>query len=344
MAPIPPRPLRSLLAVLLLAGGAGCVPMAGSDPGPSSDTGAAPPHPFAATTLPNGFSFPPHDTVRVMTWNLENFVDLHDNPYNNSETESVVDRQEMEARQDALARVLREVRPDVVVFQETEGVPLVEELVRRRLADLGYHFFAAADRGNWHQNVLVMSRLPLGVVRSFGPVVTPIPGTLLESGETEAQNQVNHRMIVVDVLARPDRWFTLAGVHLKAGRTPRDEGHRRGQLEVLRAELARTVHLHPGAALVVTGDLNMVPIEAEIQLLTAAGGSLGFTDVLSGTGALTHPTDAPSRQLDYLLLNPAMERALVPGSGRAGAPFPTSTLRLISDHLPVVADFRFPPP
>lgn len=169
--------------MLALAFIAGCAPRSGEDAAPPG----AVPGPFEATVLPNGFAFPAHDTVRVMTWNLENFVDLHDN----------------------------------------------------------YRFFAAADRGDWHQNVFVMSRLPL------------------------------------------------------------------------------------------------IPSEAELGVLTEGSGSLDFANLLGPRGIPTHPSDDPVRQLDYLLVNPHMERRLVPGSAGAGAPFSVETLRLMSDHLPVMADFLF---
>lgn len=335
----PPRRASARLTPALLAGAllAGCTPNGGGE-----GSAAAAPDPFEATVLPNDFDFPAHDTVRVMTWNLENFVDLHDNPYNGSELESRPDRRELQERHETLAAFLRALRPDVVALQETEGVALLEELAQRFFPELGYRFFAAADRGDWHQNVLVMSRLPLGVVRSFGPVTTPVPGTLLEDGEIEAQSQVNHRILVVEVMARPGEWFTLAAAHLKAGRTPRDEGHRRGQLEALQAELARTQVLYPGAPMVVAGDLNMIPSEAELGRLTEGVGPLDFVNLLGAGGVSTHPSEDPVRQLDYILVNPAMERRLVPGSAAAGAPFPPDALRLMSDHLPVLADFLFP--
>lgn len=326
-------------ALLLLALGTPACQAQGV-PAPAASAGAVP-HPFEATALPNGFRFPEHDTVRVMTWNLENFVDLHDNPYNRSQVESRPDRRTLQERHETLAAFLRHLRPDVVVFQEVEGVPLLEELARTFFPELGFRFFGAADRGDWHQNVVVMSRLPLGVVRSFAPVTTPVPGSTTPDGEPETQSLVNHRMIVVDVQARPGEWFTLAGVHLKAGRTPRDRGHRRGQLEALRAELARTAALFPDAPLLVAGDLNMTPAEAEMALLTAGTPPLRFRDVLEGTDLLTHPSDAPTRRIDYLLVNPAMERRMVPGSGRVPTPFPPDITTLMSDHLPVVAEFLF---
>lgn len=332
------RPTSALL-LLTLATSGGCTLVRSQVP---ESTGLPAIDPFAATALPNGFAFPEHDTVRVMTWNLENLVDLHDNPYNTSIQESQPVEGTLRGRYDAIARVLREAAPDVVVFQEVEGVPLLQaELAERRLQGLGYRFFAAADRGNWHQNVVVMSRLPLGVVRSLAPVHTPVPGARLEDGSEEVQSQVNHRILVVDVLAREGAWFTLAAAHLKAGRTPRDHAHRQGQLEALRAELARTLRLHPAAALVVAGDLNMTPSEAEHAILAGGEGPLAFTDVLAGTSMLTHPSDDPERQLDYLFLNPSMGRHLVPNSGRTVAPREEDLL-LVSDHLPVVADFAFP--
>lgn len=342
--PMRPHPaaLSASCAALLLAAAvlaSGCTPARGEAP-PSRQV--AVPDPFAATALPNGFAFPDHDTVRVMTWNVENLVDLHPNPYNSAGLESRPDTANLRERYRTIVAVLEQIRPDVVVFQEVEGAPLLQaEVARGRLSGLGYRHFAAADRGDWHQNVVVMSRLPLGVVRSFGPVHTPVPGIAARSGEEEVQSLVNHRMLVVDVLAREGAWFTLAAAHLKAGVTARDRAHRRGQLAALLAELSRTTALHPEAPIVMAGDLNLTPREPEHALLAEGEGSLRFTDVLAGTGMLTHPTDAPVRQLDYLFLNPSMGRRLVAGSGRTATPLPVGDMTLASDHLPVVADFIF---
>jgi endonuclease/exonuclease/phosphatase family metal-dependent hydrolase len=54
---------------------------------------------------------------------------------------------------------------------------------------------------------------------------------------------------------------------------------------------------------------------------------------------MTHPADNLKRRLDYILVNANMQPELINGSSKVPMLLPAEQMRVISDHLPVVADF-----
>jgi endonuclease/exonuclease/phosphatase family metal-dependent hydrolase len=279
----------------------------------------------------------------VATWNVEHFVDAYDDPYIDNEREDEAAPAAVEARVAQLASVLRALDADVVVLQEFESAAFAEALADSVFPDLGYRYFAATESRSWYMNVVLMSRLPVGTVRSYASVETPVVGQTDSTGAPVTQRLTNNRMWLADVVARPDYVFTLAGLHLKAGRGERNAGWRIGQVRLLRREMNRLRREDPDANILVAGDLNMLPDSPEMALLlgTAPGaeGPLRLTDPLSPTGDFTHPADDPARRLDYLLPNVYMRPELVPGSVQIFSPLPPDAQREASDHLPVRATF-----
>ncbi len=309
------------------------------------------PDPSAGMILPPDYEYPRDDTVRVATWNLEHFVDRHDNPYGDAGRENRPS-DTLERRIDRVAAALKQMDADLVVLQETESEAFLQQIARSRLDDLGYRFATSTESPSWYMNVVLLSRYPLGVVRNYADVVTPVEGQRADNGEPAAQSLTNHRLWMADVRMGPDATWSLVGAHLKAGRDTRDRGWRLGQIRFLHAEVARLTDNRPDAPVLVAGDLNARPDSPELRLLLndpdrPAPDSLQtgetprrvqFTDPLADRPTPTHPSDDPSRQLDYLLPNTALADRLVDGSVRVARPLPPDSMAATSDHLPVVAD------
>ncbi len=319
-----------LLSALLLSA---CAPAA-----PLSAPVTAGADPAAGTVPPEGFTYPEGDTVRVATWNAEHFVDEYDNPYiDNRREDEPYDN--MPERTRLFVEVIRALDADVVVLQEFESAAFLERLAEERFPEMGYRFFAGTESRDWYQNVVVMSRLPLGVVESYAAVTTPVIG----AREPPAQRLTNNRMWMAEVLARPDYTFALVGLHLKAGPGARNEGWRTGQIRFLRERFDQLLAARPEANLLVVGDLNALPGSPELGLLLgearSAEGRARLTDPLAGRPTPTFPSDAPERQLDYVLLGENMLPELVEGSVRVATPLSSGQMRRASDHLPVVAAF-----
>ena len=317
--------MRYALVLLVLAG---C-----SAAGPASDRVRD------ATALLPGYAYPPGDTVRVATYNLEHFVDAFDSPYIGARRESQADVLEVDRRNRLAIQALRALDADVIALQEIEGEGLARALVDSLAPDLGYRFVASADDADWYMNVVVLSRLPLGPLTTFADAATPIPGFQDEGGRPEATDLANHRMLAVDVYARPGYTFTLVAAHLKAGRSDRDEAWRTGQAGLLHAWLGQRFRDPEAANVLFAGDLNATPGTPSFAALLntdRARGPVRFLDPLAGTGAFSHPADEPARRLDHVLVSDGAARETVPGS--AAVRVPIDDARRLSDHLPVVLE------
>lgn len=325
------HPPRILLALALL------LPACAASSNTQSET-RPPDAPSAATVLPEGFSYPEGDSLRVATWNAEHFVDTYDNPYIDAERED--DPPEaMSERRERFAEAVRRLDADVLVLQEFESAAYAERLAEERFPDMGYEFFAATESRDWYMNVVLMSRVPLGVVESYAGVTTPIPGQTTDEGEPAAQAFTNNRLWTADVLARPGYTFTLAGLHLKSGPDERDAAWRTGQIRFLRSQLSDLTSARPGANILVAGDLNSLPGSPEFELLLNGedGSGVHLINPLAGRETLTHPAGDLQRQLDYILINEAMQPELADGSVHVASPLAPGAQAATSDHLPVVA-------
>lgn len=310
------------------------------------------PDPETGMALPPDYSFPTRDTLWVATWNLEHFVDGHDNPYIDADSENTP-APSLPERRDRVANALRRLNADLVVVQETESEAFVQEMVGEHLDDFGYRFFTSVESPTWYMNVVLLSRYPLGVVRSYADVTTPIVNTRTDEGAPAAQSLTNHRLWMADVRVGPDATWTVVGAHLKAGERREDRNWRVGQIRFLHAELTRLAEDRPDAPLLVAGDLNATVHSPELRLLLnnparPAPDSLqsdriprrvSLTDVTAGRPTPTHPSDDPVRQLDYLLANEPLSDRLVDGSARVARPLSDSAMAATSDHLPVRAGF-----
>ncbi|MEM1116735.1 MAG: endonuclease/exonuclease/phosphatase family protein [Bacteroidota bacterium] len=293
----------------------------------------------AAQVLFPDYAYPPGDTVRVATYNLEHFVDLHDSPYIDARRESAPDPEAVREKHRLFAEALRVLDADVVSLQEVEGEGLIRALVDSLAPDLGYRFVASADDADWYMNVVVLSRLPLGPLTTFADAVTPIPGQTDDAGRPEATDLANHRLVAVDVYARPGYTLTVAAAHLKAGRSDRDEAWRTGQANLLHAWLGQRFRAPEAANVVLAGDLNAVPGSPSFAALLNADGARGpvrLGDPLPADGAFSHPADDPQRRLDHVLVSAGAAPEMVAGSAAVVVPIPEA--ERLSDHLPVVVD------
>lgn len=187
-------------------------------------------------------------------------------------------------------------------------------------------------------NVVIMSRVPLGVFHSYANVNTPIIGQTDEKGNTESQTFINNRMWTTDVLVSRDYRFTLSGLHLKAGGGKRNERWRLGQINLLRQHLKSLASTDKDKNMVVTGDLNTTPGSTEFNQLLGDSMPL-FVDPLAESEAYSHPSDSPSRRIDHILVNQNMANELVPNSTKIVLPLSRDKMIKISDHLPVEAKF-----
>lgn len=291
-----------------------------------------------AAVFPARHDFNTGDTLRIMTWNVEHLIDDLDDPYvrNTREDEAVLNPEKIKL----LAAVLKQAQADVVVFQEAESANAVEAIQDSFFKDLGYQYFADARSRNWYQNVVIMSKLPLGRITAYGNVHTPVE--FEEDGESkyQTQNYINTRIWTCELIVNEHYGLYLSGAHLKAGGGNRNRAMRLGQIKYWQEEMKRLLKADPKADLILLGDLNSYRDGDELQALLKPDDALiRLIDPLSPE-INTHPADNPRKRLDYILYNQNLKTEVIPNSATVFKPFSPKEMRKISDHLPVMIDLK----
>ncbi|WP_353196710.1 endonuclease/exonuclease/phosphatase family protein [Parapedobacter defluvii] len=287
---------------------------------------------------PSNYIYPTDSSFKIISWNVEHFVDLHDDPYiNNGREDNPPENTNL--RTSLLLKALRMADADIVVLQEFESAKFLKQLAQDSLPNMGYLYFGDTPSLNWYMNVVVMSRFPLGLMTGYGLATTPLPGFVNEQGKAETQNNINSRMWSVDVFPSENYSFLLTGVHLKAGRSDRDIAMRKGQIALLTETFNRYLAENPRKNMLLAGDHNATPESEEIAMLTK-GNTLKnhFVDTIDPT-VFSHPSNAPRRRLDYILVNENMNKEILDEGAKVVQFFSPDTMRIVSDHLPVVARF-----
>lgn len=287
---------------------------------------------------PSWYDYSQHDTLSVVTWNIEHFIDDYNSPYIDHPRENEPG-ESLSKRRALLAEAIMELDADIVVFQEVESAAYIQSLANEHFDEMGYRYFTGRESNDWYMNVVVMSRIPLGMLYSYANADTYILGEQDEDGNTEHQNFTNNRMVSVDVHVNPSYSFMLTNVHLKAGRGDRNEGWRTGQINLLREHYSRIYSSDPSAKILVAGDFNALPGDPEFLQFLGEGTPLLFVDPFADVDSFTHTSDNPTRQLDHIIPNKNMSQDLVAGSAVIPTPFDSETMRVISDHLPVMMKF-----
>lgn len=290
------------------------------------------------TVTPYDYRYSTDSTFKILSWNVEHFVDQYDDPYIENERENTPP-ENMGLRLDLFLKALKEADADIVVLQEFESAKYLKQLAVDSLPDMGYLFFADIPSHNWYMNVVIMSKFPMGIIYGYGNVNTPLPGYLTEKGEQESQNQINTRMWSMEIFPSPDYEILLTGVHLKAGRSDRDVAMRKGQLNFLVGQFNRMLNEDPDKNMVVVGDFNAVPTSDEIAILIDNKQlKTNFIDPIDPS-INSHPANELRWRLDYMLVNKNMEPEIIENTVKVDSFFSADSMRIISDHLPVTGRF-----
>ncbi len=270
----------------------------------------------------------PPGVFTVATWNVEHLVDEYDNPY----VQRDQDQEKSPAQLAEIAETIRAIDADIFAFQEIEGSDVLRAFAEEHLADMGYTHFVSCPDDNWHQNVAVMSRFPLGPLTSMTAVVTPVPG--FDGGGTAL---INDRLLAVEVYPDESCPMLVVTVHLKAGWGERNQHWRTGQIELLRDWLEDQMTLDPALNVCVLGDFNCAPDSPEMQRLTTPENGTAYRNVSGADGPGS--THRVGRSIDHILANDNLTVDYVEDSLRV---WPTSTHGpgRPSDHRPVTSRFR----
>lgn len=212
---------------------------------------------------------------------------------------------------DAIAAIIKKVKPDVVFLQEVDkntnrsgNVDQLEELSKK--TGLTFKFFGKGqDYQGGEFGCAFLSRLSLTDTKV---IVYPL-----------AETQTTGRIMIQAAIRFNDKPITLACTHLGIYQEDQDV-----EIPYLKSKLLETSP-YP---VILGGDFNAVPENKTITTLLG----YGFIKTNSFT-TFTIPSDKPNRQLDYIMYSPANKFRLISH---------TVLPDKFSDHLPVVAKFELP--
>ncbi|MBL9139441.1 MAG: endonuclease/exonuclease/phosphatase family protein [Verrucomicrobiales bacterium] len=283
---------------------------------------------------------PGADTIRVATYNVENYI--------LAATESRPAK--TEASKDKVAAVLQGLSPDLVGLQEVGGKPALMD-IQSRLKARGLALPHAEIVHGFDTNIQValLSRFPITALRPH------VDDTYLLSGR---RFRVSRGILEADVQVSPGYRLTVFVVHLKSRRAvpEADEGEmRRQEARILREKVVERLKLQPKANVVVLGDFNDTKDSESVRTLVGRGadqwvdtrpsernGDTGFSPNprwQPRTVSWTHyygVEDSYSR-IDYVLLHP---NAASEWDATASFLPTVPDWGLASDHRPVVVTLR----
>jgi endonuclease/exonuclease/phosphatase family metal-dependent hydrolase len=294
---------------------------------------------FYGLSQPTDYQGFQKDTLTLLSWNVEHFIDQFDNPYINNRGEDKPDTSKVNQKIEKLVAVIRQSGADVVVLQEFESRNLAMQIAKEKLDSLGFRFFAGNESPDWYMNVVIMSKVPIGMVYGYGAMYSPLEGIKDSLGRAETQNQINTRICAAEIRVNEHFSFILTGVHLKAGIKERDSAMRLGQIELIKGQNRRFLKESSKTRLVLVGDLNATPESQEMIRLKSGNKKEKMIDLLQNTQIYSHPADNPTRRIDHILWNINMQKSVVANSVQPFVPFSNTAMRVVSDHLPMIAKF-----
>lgn len=236
--------------------------------------------------------------MRVMTWNLQGRVGS------------------WEQRHHAIARVLADSAPDVVMLQESWVEPNGSTQAQTLAEELGLHAVTAAELAGFDR----YPQAPYWVVNA---VLTRWPSRILRAVPLNDENGVSTwRHVLLVSVERPDSEggaFLAAGTHLEHGldRTLTRSAQMSHLIQEVSGALGSPETWRDELPAVIAGDFNAVPWSDELRRATGtstpftpgfvivdawdACGNVGRGDTWSSANPLV-PRRAvhPNRRLDYI--------------------------------------------
>lgn len=278
---------------------------------------------FAASS----FAAESTNTFTVAAYNVENWVLM--------DRDGKADQPKPQAEQEAVFKVLAQVRPDVLGVEEMGGTNQLAELangLREHGLDLPYREWIQG--GDPTRHVALLSRFP--IARRFSRT----DYTYLLNGEPRP---IERGILDVEVKVNDNYSFRVVVAHLKSKRQSKI-----GDQAVMRLEEAKLLRSHVGKALkdnpqlnlIAMGDFNDTPESEPIRAIIGESpfNLFDLMPVDSKGGHDTHYWKFRNlfTRIDYLITSPGMSNEYVEGSARiADVPEWNDA----SDHRAVYARF-----
>ena len=235
--------------------------------------------------------------LRVMSYNIH-----HANPPSRP---GVIDL-------DAIARVIREQNPDLVVLQEVDvntsrSGNINQAVVLAQKLGMNFYFARAIDYGGGKYGVAILSRYPL------------TEANLVQLPE-DAAPEAEDRVLATAKVTLP------GGKAIRFGSTHLDVQNAANRLQ--QVQTINSIAAQEQLPVILAGDFNDLPESEAIAELDKV-----FTRTCQSDCEPTIPVDVPTRAIDFI--------AFTKASGFTVVSQQVIPERYASDHLPVVATLRF---
>jgi endonuclease/exonuclease/phosphatase family metal-dependent hydrolase len=264
--------------------------------------------------------------VRLVSWNVENLFDDHDDPYHNEGNT----RTTTESRKVRLATAINALNADVVALEEVENRGVLEDFNKRYLKDLGYE--VVLFEGNDQRGIdnALLTRLPIrsatsyrhseyvdakGVTRRFARDLLRVS----IGGEFDADVYVVH----------------FKSQHGDEKSDVKREAEALKALSIIQAELDKD----PDYRAVIAGDFNEVleMDESKNQLSVKFFIDAGLIDACAGTEKYTYNKKPYLTRIDFALCTKSLASEILKADIIDS--LPGVELKCASDHYPVLVEF-----
>jgi endonuclease/exonuclease/phosphatase family metal-dependent hydrolase len=314
----------------------------------------------------------PDGAVRLMSYNVLNLFDDVDDPDYEGDVDDMHNRwdnlrQKPTEQLEAAAETIRACDPDVIGLQEIESEAALLWFRDNYLSGMGYAYHVSEDVGHARGiEQAVLSRFPIVEHETWprmplGESHPEDPQEMQRREREKAGQEIVFRRSPLFALiqvpadangaeAAPDAEPYELGVfviHHKSGW--QNDYWREAEAAAIRTLIADMQQAHPDRNIALIGDFNAEPHETSVRLYRD---ELGLIDTMADRSGddeafITH---ASGRAIDFILVNPALEREVVPESAFVYATplrpedFDWRTtpppIGYVSDHMPVVVDLR----
>ncbi len=251
---------------------------------------------FLLALLPACASPAPADApapLRIATWNVHRLFDASCDSARCAagDYEGLPSPAELELSLDRMARALEALDADVLLLQEIESGELLDALALRMGERYPHRVFAERGRPA-SLDVGILSALPVLEVREHGGVPLHRPDgspTSFTRDPLELRlSSLGGELIVFDV-------------HLKSKHND-DPGRRLAEARGLAALVEEAARRHPGARVLLGGDLNDVPGSAPLEALHDGAGLRRVGGLLPRGEGATHAFEGRSEAIDHILV------------------------------------------
>ena len=284
--------------------------------------------------------------ITLTTYNVENMLDVFDDPY--TKDESIVVKPREAYKQ--IAAIIRKINPDIMAFQELENEAVLKAMTRNWLSDRGYNYIAVGKtNSNRGINLGIISKIPIHSVTSYRFKTLRLPGH-------DKTWRFARDLMHVQLDITKSKRLHLFSVHLKSQNTVEKSDPKGAKWRLAEASKAKQIITNilakdSDALIALVGDINDMPkspvlneLLAPVQMQPTLKPELVLINPhahLLEKDRITYLKKPYRTTIDYTLISPTLRKLLVEGSPTVEK---DETLLGGSDHAPVSLQFLLPIP